>query len=72
MSIKIVTIATRIIKDHDLIHSGKGYFKTRDDGIITHNYIYKWLKINGFNELCLQANFFKLMKQISFEIEILF
>jgi hypothetical protein len=71
MSIKIVTIATRIIKEHDLIHSGKGYFKTKDDGIITHNYIYKWLKINGFYELCLQVCFFNLIQQITFEIEIL-
>ena len=69
---KIVTIATRIIKDHDLIYSGEGYFKTKENGIITHNYLYKWLKINGYSELCFQANFFKLMNQISFEIEILF
>ncbi len=70
--LKIVTIATRIIKEHDLIYSGEGYFKTKENGIITHNYLYKWLKINGYSELCFQANFFKLMKQISFETEILF
>lgn len=67
---KIVTIATRIIKEHDIFFSGDGYFKTKTDGIITYNYLYKWLKINGFRELCFKPDFFKLINQISFEIEI--
>jgi hypothetical protein len=68
--IKLVTIATRIIKDHDIIFSGDGYFKTKDDGIITHNYLYKWLKENGYSELCFKSNFQKLIEQIKFELEV--
>lgn len=67
---KIVTIATRIIKEHELMYSGEGYFKTKTDGIITYNYIYRWLKINGLHEICFQTDFFKLINQINFEIKI--
>ena len=64
---KVVTIATRIIKDHDLIYSGEGYFKTKENGIITYNYLYKWLKKEQ-SEMCLKSNFKKLIEQITFEL----
>lgn len=68
---KIVTIATRIIKEHDLYFVGCKYFKTKEDGIVTYNYLYNWLKINGYSEMCYKQNFYKLIEQIIFEIEIL-
>lgn len=66
--IKIVTIATRIIKEHDLFVSRDDYFKTSSGGIITQNYLYNWLKTNGYKELCYKPSFKKLIEQIKFEL----
>lgn len=66
--IKIVTIATKIIEEHNLFVSRDDYFKTSSGGIITQNYLYKWLKTNGYNELCYKSNFKKLIEQIEFEL----
>jgi hypothetical protein len=70
--LKIVTTATKIIQEHDIVYAGDGYFKSKENGIITYNYLYNWLKINGYSEMCYKQNFYKLIEQIIFEIEILF
>lgn len=67
--IKIVTAATIIIKEHNLFVSRDDYFKTSAGGIITQRYLYKWLKTNGFSELCYKQNFKKLIEQIDFELK---
>jgi hypothetical protein len=65
--LKIVTTATKIIQEHDIVYAGDGYFKSKENGIITYNYLYKWLKKEQ-SEMCFKSNFKKLIEQITFEL----